>query len=429
MSTINGINVRYIYSACVVTSTPDIRVLHDPWFTEGIFDVAWYHFPEVKYPLLTIGDVDAIYISHIHPDHYDGKFLKSYFEHYGVKPIFIADHTVNYLARKMSAEGISYTVLKEPLTIGNTELEIVPDKTGSISDIDSALIIRYRDKLKTHCVVNANDIIFTENMRRKLKEIAGPVDILLCGYTGAGPFPQTYYDITDPNLAIEAQKKKFSFFERYKTLTEYIDAKVNIPFAGKYLLGGKLSVLNPFRGVADAVEILSFDPKAVVLGDDDGQISTADLIPQNVRTTPYSIESIKKREREISSNLLSYERLISADEIYQLPIKRLLISAARNAAQKSECETDYYFCIQLPSDEYAIVNANKDATSGVMFTGDRETFPSPRSEVLLDARYLFGLLTNIYHWNNAEIGSLYNVRRFPNQLNRKAQAYLNFLSI
>ena len=38
---VSGISVKYIYSACVVTRTPNVRVLHDPWFTDGVYDGSW----------------------------------------------------------------------------------------------------------------------------------------------------------------------------------------------------------------------------------------------------------------------------------------------------------------------------------------------------------------------------------------------------
>jgi len=34
----SGITVKYIYSACIVTSSKDVTILHDPWFSEGIYD-------------------------------------------------------------------------------------------------------------------------------------------------------------------------------------------------------------------------------------------------------------------------------------------------------------------------------------------------------------------------------------------------------
>jgi UDP-MurNAc hydroxylase len=425
----DSINVRYIYSACVITQTPDLVILHDPWFTEGIYDGSWYHYPKINNPLNSIGDVDYIYISHIHPDHYDSDFLKSYFEKYGVKKILIADHNPNHLAGKMRADGIEATILKEPLSIGNTELQIIPHRTGSLSDIDSAIVIKYKTTNKTHCLVNANDIIFDEPMRQTLKDAAGEVDILLCGYTGAGPYPQTYFDTTDNNLYLEAEKKKKSFFERYKTLIQKMDAKVNIPFAGKYVLGGKLTHLNGVRGVADPVEVLEFDGNAIVLADNGGEINTSTLKPTGIRTKKYDEVDIQKCIDEIKNKKMDYERLISEQEISQLPLKRLLVSATRNAITKSECEEDYYFCINLPNNQCAIINANKKASNNISFIDSASNLPTPHSQILIDARYLFGLLTNVYHWNNAEVGSQYNTRRLPNTLNRKAQAFLNYLAI
>jgi UDP-MurNAc hydroxylase len=214
----DGIHIKYIYSACIVTNTPDVKIVHDPWFTEGVYDGSWYQFPKVKDPLSSIGDVDLIYVSHIHPDHYDGDFIKAYFKKYGVKKVIIANLSPNHMAGKMRADGIEPTILSEPLKINNTTIEIVPHMTGSISDIDSAIVVKYQAKDRLHCVVNANDIIFDDQIRTGLKRAAGDVDVLLCSYTGAGPYPQTYFDLHDPQLKIEADKKKHAFFERYQTL-------------------------------------------------------------------------------------------------------------------------------------------------------------------------------------------------------------------
>ena len=230
----SGIEVVYIYSACVIIKTPDVSVLCDPWFTEGVFDGGWYQYPRVENPLASLGDVDRIYISHIHPDHYDPDFLRAYFDRFGVKDLLISDHKPNFLERRMTADGFTPTVIPEEsgIRIGGTTLEIMPHKTGSISDIDSALIVAHVDGSdRRHCVVNANDIIFDAPSRAQLKQRSGDVDILLCGYTGAGPYPQTYFDADDPELAVEAEKKKTALFVRYRELVEQMQAKVNIPFA------------------------------------------------------------------------------------------------------------------------------------------------------------------------------------------------------
>jgi UDP-MurNAc hydroxylase len=424
-----GITVRYIYSACIVTITPDTKILHDPWFTGGVYHGAWFHFPEVKDPINVIGDVDFIYVSHVHPDHYDAKFIKEYFAVYGKKEVLIADHMPNHLANKMRAEGITPTIVKQPLRIGSTSVELIPHKTGSSSDLDSAIIVKYQNGVREHSVVNANDIVFDEQITKALQSAAANPDILLCGYTGAGPYPQTYFEATDPALPEEANRKREAFFDRYRRVTKAINAKANIPFAGKYVLGGKLADLNSYRGVADAVEVLAFDEKAVVLADAGGEICTSDLVATSVRTEKYSERDFDRRLEEIRGYKMDYESLIPEDQIYQLPIKRLLVQASRRAVEKSECTEDYYFVFALPHGEQAIINANKSSTTPIKFQGAEAELPQPRSEIIIDPRFLFCLLTYVHHWNNAEVGSQYMTRRIPNVFDRTVQSFLNNLTL
>jgi hypothetical protein len=190
-------------------------------------------------------------------------------------------------------------------------------------------------------------------------------------------------------------------------------------------LDGKLANLNYVRGVADPAEVLEFDESAVVLADNGGKIHTQDLIPSDVRTQAYSTHDIDQRIDEISQCKMDYERLIPENEIHQLPLKRLLIAATRNALAKSECERDYFFCLFLPNQEIAVINTNKTGSNNISFCKEAEKLLTPRSEVYIDPRHLFGLLTNVYHWNNAEIGSQYITRRYPNELDRKAQRFSN----
>jgi len=260
-----------------------------------------------------------------------------------------------------------------------------------------------------------------------VKNAAFKPDILLCGYTGAGPYPQTYFNLDDPQLPVEAEKKKQAFFERYRRLVSELQPKVTIPFAGKYILGGKLARLNSFRGVADATEVLAIDEKAVVLADNGGQIATGDLKLTQVRVEPYSQKDIEERQREIGKHKMDYERLIAESEVHQLPLKRLLMAATRKAGEQSECRQDYFFTFRLPDQSFAVINAKRGTETPIRFCSFNEMGQlEPRSDIEIDPRYLFGLLTGVYHWNNAEVGSQYETRRFPNQYNLAAQSYLNF---
>ncbi len=92
------IEVTYYYSACVGIKTQDISVLCDPWFTDGIYDGSWYQYPKLKDPVSKIGSYDLVYVSHIHPDHYDSNFLKEYLAAYPMARVVIAPFGKNYLS-------------------------------------------------------------------------------------------------------------------------------------------------------------------------------------------------------------------------------------------------------------------------------------------------------------------------------------------
>ena len=51
------------------------------------------------------------------------------------------------------------------------------------------------------------------------------------------------------------------------SLCEIYNAKCNIPFAGTYFLGGKLSYLNEYRGVPDPIELKKYRKDIVVPSD------------------------------------------------------------------------------------------------------------------------------------------------------------------
>ncbi len=416
----NGISVRYIYSACVVISTPDVKILCDPWFTEGIYEGSWYHFPKLENPINKIGNCDVIYISHIHPDHYDPLILEEYFSKYGKKPIIIGDFKINYLLNKMKGDNITPEIISHK-QIGNTLLDIVPNDTGSINDIDSALIVRYKDQ----CVANMNDCVYNPSHLDIIKKIAPNVDIGLVGYTGASAYPQTFYRDKD-ELKEQSEKRKQVYFDRYKKMIAHLKAKKIIPFAGKYILGGPLTPLNEFRGVADQVEVRAFDPSAVILADGgDAVIDTVSLKPSNERTEKYSKELYNARVDEIKNNKLTYEVYLNIPE-HEIPFTRLIKTAYRNALRKSEAEGDHYYCFKL-SDGWHVINTNP-ANEEYKLVDSVDNIV-PRCEIHIDYRYLFGLITGVFHWNNAYVGSNYFTVRVPDQYSRGVQDFLNFFSV
>jgi UDP-MurNAc hydroxylase len=424
---VNGINVRMIYSACVVIETPNCKILCDPWFTDGIYDGAWFLHPKIDDPASIIGDCDYVYVSHIHPDHYDPKFLHKYFAIYGKKKILVANFSENYLAMSMQREGFEVSICNSDTRIENTSISIHPHITNSLSDIDSALLVQFQDGNRTHRVINLNDCVYDPDFLDQFV-FEEKIDILLLGYTGAGPYPQTYFDIDDPSLVPAAINKKSQFFTRYLETIKHVPSKVRIPFAGQYVLGGRLAEMNEVRGVADSFEITKIDNQAIVLREYEGSIDTESLIAVSERTEPISRISIENRITEIENSPMAYEA-IGAGLISAGLVVNLLNKALPRARKKSECTSDYFFTFELQNGQRAVLNANRHGNSGVELTTKEDPLPQPRSEISIDLRYLFGLLTGLFHWNNAQVGSQFQTRRVPDQFSREAQNFLNFLMI
>lgn len=210
-------------------------------------------------------------------------------------------------------------------------------------------------------------------------------------------------------------------------MREALAPRVAIPFAGKYVLGGRLAALNDVRGVADAVEVLEFDPAAVVLDDGgDASIDTESLVPTRVRTAPYPESAIRDFLHTIAARPMAYEAFMLPEAVPLLPIRRLAEKAYANALRYSTCRRDHYFCLAI-HDQWLVLNANRERPSLELLTDVKSL--SPRSEVHADLRYLFGLMTGVFHWNNAEVGSHLRVRRHPDVFDRDAQGFLNFFTV
>jgi len=424
--------IKYISSACLQIQTSDICILTDPWFTQGIYDGAWFSFPHID-PFDFINEPDYIYVSHIHPDHYDPEFIHKIFEKFGPKPILIPDFQKNYLFLKGKEDGLDLIPTRE-LHVGTTSIFIEENDMGSISDIDSALIVHDANCKKT--ILNLNDCLFNQPHAQKLNDIiqnfTSKLDLIAVGYTGAGPYPQTYFDIKNEKeiLISKANEKKQKAFEQYKDYIKFFNAKYNLPFAGEYLLGGSNSKLNKYRGVSDAYEVSTFDPKAIIFNSG-GSIDLVSGETFNLRTCKYSEFEINNRIKEISSAKMDYETHFMM-EPEKINFMRLMKVASVNAQNKSEINEPYHFIFSITSKDKILHRFQFDCKKGLLspMKIDEEINFKEYSEVIIDYRLMFGLLTGFYHWNNALVGSAYLTRRYPvDNFKRNVQSFLNFFTV
>ena len=243
--------VRYIYSACVVIETPDVKILCDPWFTPGAYYGSWHQYPSLpRDPVDIIGEVDLIWISHVHPDHYDPVFLRKYMERYPDAQIVISTTGQGMLAKKLDKDGFHWETTKEPRHVDGTSTVKVFKNNAYAWEIDAALVVKHGGQAVIHmndCPLDPRQIAAINELNERCRTFA------LLPYSGAGPYPQCYEFPTEEDKLEAAKTKKQQFLGLYDKYIKALNPTMAMPFAGQYWFGGPLAGLNAYRGVADAV--------------------------------------------------------------------------------------------------------------------------------------------------------------------------------
>jgi len=437
--------VFYKYSACIKIVTDDVTILCDPWIYGTAYYGTWSQFPECPQNSDFIGDFDYLYISHIHPDHYHPDSIRYLFAHFGPKPIIVADWAglaPNYLLSKLRSDGFGDQAISvSSLTFPNTQITILPYSTGSKSDIDSYLFVT---QLSTrYTLLNINDCSFSSLLAQQINSFIAKFQLtirLLClGYTGAGPYPQTYYSVAHEHDTLDrlASNKKAQFLQGYKDVINSIPSLYRLPFAGQYILTGELSFLNRFRGVSDALDVTLIDPQSIVLADGgNAYFDIQSLFASSQRHDKYVIP-----DHYSACDIYYWNKALNfmPSDAHLL---RLLRNAICNAHAKSECTSDciwrIYNCIDL-THQITTFDAHTFASSSpplIEFNCNKDSNPLEISSspivtcsMFIDNKALFCALVGLTHWNNYEVGSVFNVRRYPDFFVPEMHAYLNFLSV
>ena len=423
--------VRYLYSACVEIETPKLRILCDPWFSEGAFDGSWYHYPWKKNPLNIIKKPDLIYISHIHSDHYDPDFLKKINKKFGKIKIIIADFKNNYLLKRIKFDKLEAEPIRS-LKLKNVNINIIPNETDDGSDIDSAIVVSYKQRTILSLVDCVYNRVFANKLKKIVSSYTNELDLLLVPHSGANNFPHTYFDNLKQKNVLQrlSQIKKLSNFSRYTNWCKLFKSKYHLPFAGKYLIGGKNFLYNKFYGVADPIEIKKIDKKAIILKDYGGEINLSTRKIAGERKKKYNQKRVKKYLSLLKNKKYSYEKEIFVP-FKSINFPLLIKKSYARAMNKSKLSKDYYYLFKLFDNSNLsfsfLININNKKNTKIYF--NKFVNKKPGNVISIDYRLFYGLLTGIYHWNNASIGSLYKNTRKPLSYNKKASNFLNFFSI
>jgi UDP-MurNAc hydroxylase len=441
--------VQYISSACVLIEHGGVRILCDPWLTDGIYYGSWYHYPILTVSPEDFNDVDYIYLSHVHPDHSDVASLKRLRRDI---PVLILEYEEKFLLRMIKQAGFE-NVIEVPHRLSfqftpNFSIEIFAadncDPTlcerwwscqyaGQPSrtlQIDSLAVFSGGERI----VVNNNDCPFplSKGVCEYIMQKYGSVDFLLTGYMGAGPYPQCFDHFDEKTKLEKAETKKKQFLNQAISYIKALKPTYFLPFAGQYTLGGGLHSLNPFRGLPELEDLSELFPPLLHqhgLASQMTLLNSREWFDVELEQTsaPFEPPDPKQREQYVQSVLskkkYSYE--ISSPpsfDSFQEPLS-LAHEHMRKKQKQYDFFTDTKVYLDIGEDRFYCIPFNDN---GVV-QSVRE-MQQPFVRIRLHPGLLEMILKREAHWNNAEIGSHLSLYRDPEKFERGIYHFLSYLN-
>ena len=434
--------LTFYQSSTVMLETKNVKILCDPWLVDGELYGSWNHYPPIDFIPNDFSDVDFIYLSHIHQDHFSKKTLSKLDKNI---PILIQNYeskgmrnnikdmgfTVNELSHN-DRTNLKNEVFINILAADNCDPSLcykyfgcapLETKFGSTA-IDSMCVIDDQDEV----IVNTNDCPFDLSFTAAtiIKEKYSKIDMLLVGYTSASAYPQCFILDEDEKIK-EKELLQQNFLQKAENYVNLFKPNYFMPFAGRYTLAGKLAPLNNYRGVTELDDAFDYfinsknidveKSRCVVLNP-----SSSFDTEMGQPSEPYKkIDKIQKQqyiESVLAKRKLDYE-YEKEPEIEEI---KSLISKCYERFERKRKElrfsSDTMVLVKLSSEEFLAISCNGDGWKII----NQKNIHNYKKHVKLslDTRLLKWILSGpkYAHWNVAENGSHITFERKPNVYER-----------
>jgi UDP-MurNAc hydroxylase len=428
----NKLSFKFIANACGIFIGKDgTKILCDPWLVDGVFEGSWCHFPKIMTTVDDVKNVDAIYISHLHPDHFDER----YFEFDKSMPLIVLDHGPNFLIKKLTSLGYTNLIkIKNEQTISYKEFELTmfsPFAKHNFHDavlgnlIDSALLI----SCDGVSAFNANDNTPTIESANMLREKYGPISLAMLNYNAAGPYPSCFDNLTEAEKFTEHDRILKRNFTLVKDIIESMKPTYILPFAGAYVLGGDLHHKNKYLGTTTWDECAKWlltnkiEPTEIVLLRENDTLN----IEKGISDKKYEPVDLVEMKRYIEEDL---SKIKYPYQLQSMPDKTELIVDIQKATEGMKARMERFGIIStfsvilnVFSEKYQIYPIFKH-----MINNEEEKIEK-KLECNLDERLLRNILDRKAHWNNAEIGAHISLNRSPNTYEPDLHTGLQFFHI
>lgn len=415
--------MTFIANACCIYESQGKKILCDPWLIDGAFEGSWFHYPPLKTKPEDIADYDYLYISHLHPDHYDRRTLDHFDK---TKPVIVYDdNTSRFLIKMLIRDGFRNIIPVQntgSVLLGPYRLSMFgpftkhPFHECSVGNIvDSCLVIEADNEV----FINTNDNTPSEEAAAMLKDMFPEITLAQLNYNPAGPYPACFYSLTAEERSIEAntillgngrkdKDKRTGQLEHMAKVTNILKPKYVQPFAGAYVLGGRKFRYNHFLGTTTqdkAAEYLhKHCPESIPVICNEGKTITDVYEP---------ISSIEMNKYIDSLRMKPYTYTGRAPKYHDNELLEMLNKARANMFRKQEQfnyfeNYDIYIKTQAPRLFHMNLHHSRVSEFREIPSSDEKFLMCDLNRVLLE-----DILEKRSHWNNAEIGCHIDFYRYP----------------
>lgn len=431
--------IHFVTNACYEVITPKVRIFCDPWLIPGAFDGSWWQWPFLRLKPESFKKYTHLYVSHIHSDHCDPATLRR-LPNKNV-PVIIYKNPDGFVRKRMTAVGFKNFIELangETADLGHgvkvTMYEAFAPNPFIDVDvpnvIDSSIVIDDgKDKF-----LNINDNTPDAEACHMLVKRHGHFKASTIPYSGVGPFPSSYENLT------WAQKKKFSkrksdqYLDRMDEIASIIKADIFFPAAGQMILGGRQWKKNEVLGVGDMQEA---NKRLKKLGYNSHFLEEGDIFDFDTEKHVKTLKPSKPTKKQIQDMRAARYWW---EDAFRVPVERQeeltpLLTAARARLWKYQeryaFTTDWNMAIKIeekPDTAYVFSYADnspirkmnvKDLLKG------KEKFLM----VTVPYNYLLAILLRHCHWNNAYHGCQVEWLRKPDDYKPEIQTLFSYFHL
>jgi UDP-MurNAc hydroxylase len=299
--------VQFLSHASALVRSAESTMIMDPWLIGSCYWRSWWNYPPIERSSIDQLKVDAIYITHVHWDHWHGPSLKKLFS----KDTLIITHDEPNKRSVNDLKAIGFKnikLLKHGETFEFGDIKITPYQFGLFLN-DSALVVE-TPEMK---LLNANDCKIAGAALRSILKRHGPFDFALRSHSSAND--RVCYSLESGDYSFD---DKDHYSRSFALFMEAVKPKYAVPFASNHchlhkdVYSMNNLVNDPFkleRYLTENKLLKDVELKIMLSGDSWSSESGFDINPENRKYFESKEKYIAEYRDEVSDKLEGYYNL------------------------------------------------------------------------------------------------------------------------